>query len=117
MKLFERLGADLRPTKAGDSLAPRWLSSTGKPVWPFFLRHSTARLDLALANLSYRPGFQAEDIRREALKKLRETGLDVQTTGNLNGYPSVALAALAKIDARNAFEAFARWIVERAKEE
>ena len=114
--LFERLGGEVAPTESRHALYARWVSAKGKQAWPFFLRHSTGgRLELALAYLRSRPAFASEEARREALDRFRMTGLDVRATEKLNGYPSIDLKALAIPETHSPFEAFAHWVVDKAK--
>jgi hypothetical protein len=94
---FRENGFEIEQTKSQDSLAAKILRADGKPAWPFFVRRSTGRLDIALGNLINVPAYKAESTRRELLDRIKALPTNtVKATEKLNGWPSIALEEITK---------------------
>jgi hypothetical protein len=90
-------GFEIEQTRSQDSLAAKMLRGDGKPIWPFFVRRSTGRFDIALQNLVYVPAYNADSARRILLERIKVIPTNtVKTTEKLNGWPSIALEEILK---------------------
>ncbi len=97
IRWFRENGFEIEQTKSQDSLAAKILRADGKPAWPFFIRRSTGRLDIALGNLVYVPAYKADSARRELLERIKALPTNtIKATEKLNGWPSIALEEISK---------------------
>jgi hypothetical protein len=95
---------EVEQTKSQDSLAARITRSDGKPCWPFFVRRSTGRLEIALGNLIHVPAYVADTARKEVLDRIKQLPTStLKATEKLNGWPSISLEDLMKDDLWSAY--------------
>jgi hypothetical protein len=101
-------GFEIEQTRSQDSLAAKMLREDGKPIWPFFVRRSTGRFDIALQNLAYLPAYSADSARRILLERIKVIPTNtVKTTEKLNGWPSIALEEILKDEVWTALRSLA----------
>ncbi len=92
---FRSNGFKVVPTKSQDALCAEVVRADGKPAWPFFMRRSTGRLETALGNLAYVPGFREDGQRKQLLDRIRALPTTTLNASNkLTGWPSIAFAEL-----------------------
>jgi hypothetical protein len=105
---FRENGFVVEPTRSQDALAAQILRADGKPVWPFFIRRSTGRLDTALGNLIYAPAYKDDAPRQDILKRIRALPTtNIKASEKLNGWPSIGLEELMKDELWSAFQLIA----------
>jgi hypothetical protein len=108
LQWFRENGFEIEQTKSQDSLAAKMLRADGKPTWPFFVRRSTGRLDIALGNLIYVPAYKGDNARKELLDRIKALPTTtVKATEKLNGWPSIALEEIAKEEVWSALRSLA----------
>jgi hypothetical protein len=99
IRWFRDNGVDIEQTKSQDSLAAKIIRSDGKPCWPFFIRRSSGRFEIALGNLIYVPAYASDAARRDVLERIRQLPTrTLKATDKLNGWPSISLEDLMNDD-------------------
>jgi hypothetical protein len=80
----------------------------GKPTWPFFMRGSTGRLEIALGNLTNVPAFKSDEARHKLLNRVRALPTPhVRATDSLKGWPSIPLEDILQDDVWQAWRSLA----------
>jgi len=103
--LFTDNGFLLKPTRSQDALAAQITRADGTPVWPFFIRKSSGRIETALGNLIHVPAYNDDATRMEILQCIRALPTDgVRATDNLIGWPSVTLGELLRDEVWSGFQ-------------
>jgi hypothetical protein len=99
IRWFRDNGVDIEQTKSQDSLAAKIIRRDGKPCWPFFIRRSSGRFEIALGNLIYVPAYASDAARRDVLERIRQLPTrTLKATDKLNGWPSISLEDLMSDD-------------------
>ncbi len=60
---FKEQGFTTGVTDSQDAIFARLVRVDGKPTWPFFIRRSTGKIEMALQYLKENPAFASEEIR------------------------------------------------------
>lgn len=118
ISLTQSLGGTARPSATGDSLALSMQTDDQRVAWPFFIRLSTgARIETSLQYLKNRPAFSSEQARQEILTRLGKLpGLQLNSTGKLNGWPSFPVGNLLNDDVWQEFSKFATDVFSQARQ-
>jgi hypothetical protein len=110
---YRAQGAEVGMTESQDAMYARLTRPDGKPTWPFFVRRSNGKAEIALQYLKENPAFAGDEARAAILEQMKALpGVSVATT-KLTGWPAASLEALARPEVWSAFEAVAKSIIER----
>lgn len=105
---FRDNGFQVEQTKSQDALVAEMSSANGEPTWPFFVRRSTGRFDIAIGNLIKISAFKTDSSRKNILDRIKLLPTNtVRASDKLNGWPSFALEEILKDDVWTAFLAVA----------
>lgn len=116
MSWFRENGCQVQHTKTQDAFVATVAGSNGKPIWPFFIRRSTGRLETALSNLVSVPAFKEDASRKELLDRIRALPAStLRASDKLTGWPSIALAEIMKDDVWCGFQDVANVIKAAAE--
>ena len=83
-------------TSSLDSLCARVNAALGKDTWPFFLRRSTGRAEIALNYLRADQAYSDDESRQRILDAMRSLPGVTVTTTKLTGWPALPLADLER---------------------
>ena len=93
----------------------RLLQPNGKPLWPFFVRRSTAKVETALQYLKENPAFASDTVRKDLLDKIKSLAPDQIRTDNPNGWPAIPLHDMSRNTVWEGFTSLALEIKRRTE--
>ena len=98
-----------------NSMSMSIIKPSGRPVWPFFIRRSSAKLETSLGYLKNDPAFASDAAREQLLDRLRSLpGVNI-TTIKLNGWPAIPLELVAQDEVWAAFQSIALDVASRIR--
>jgi hypothetical protein len=110
---YRAQGAEVGMTASQDAMYARLTRPDGKATWPFFVRKSNGKAEIALQYLKENPAFASDEARAAILDQMKALpGAPVSTT-KLTGWPAAPLDALDRPEVWNAFEAILKGVIER----
>ena len=110
---FRSLGVDASITRSQDAIGIRLPRPEANPLWVFYVRRSSGRLETSLQNLAASTAFSSDEARSGLLERIRglpSTTLNV--SDKLTGWPSIELAELLQNELWAAFTQMASDIRE-----
>ena len=84
-----------QPTNTHDALFISPQTADGKRAWPFFIRRTGGRLEIAFNYLKSRPALADINVRQEFLDQIQAIAGIETTTSNPSGVPAISLEQLA----------------------
>jgi hypothetical protein len=107
---FKTQGFTTGVTDSQDAMFACFARSDGKTTWPFFIRRSSGKIEIALQYLKNDPAFASEESRLNILYKLKALpGISIDTTKS-TGWPAVPLDLLSQDAVWAGFTAIAEQI-------
>lgn len=102
--------------RSNDAVAFQVSLPNGKIVLPFFIRRSSGKVEVSLANLASLPPFADDASRKDVLARLGALPGVPLSTNHAAGWPNVPLTDLARADVFEAWTAIASDILTKLKE-
>ncbi|MGA0601519.1 hypothetical protein ACO2Q3_12520 [Caulobacter sp. KR2-114] len=101
-------------TDSQDAMFARLVKPGGKPIWPFFIRRSSGKVETSLQYLKENPAFASDAQRLELLERIRALpGVSISTT-KATGWPAIPLADLSQAAIWDGFTAIATDVKARS---
>lgn len=116
---FRAKGGEFTQARTGASACVMIRRADGKECWPFFIRYSTGRFEIALQNTRTTPFYSSLDNRHALVERIAHCLKSAKLTLSskaADGWPSFAVADLVRSDVWDGFVEIASEIIARVQD-